>query len=134
MTAHVLEAQQSLGPEFATLPSVDRVRRTIRALESNGIDVLRAANSAEAKRIVLDLIPDGAQVHHGASRSLDVTGIAQALESSGRYEPVRPLVRNMDRKTQAAEIRRLIVRPGRDARQRARRHRDWFVARRLQQR
>lgn len=111
MTAQVLEAQASLGPEFATLASEDRVQRTVRALESNGISVLRAADSAEAKRIVLGLIPDGVQVHHGASRSLEVTGISDALENSGRYEQVRHRVRNMDRATQAAEIRRLMSAP-----------------------
>jgi hypothetical protein len=39
----------------------------------------------EAKRIVLSLIPDGAQVHHGASKSLETAGILEAIETSGRY-------------------------------------------------
>ena len=37
--------------------------------------VLRAADAAEAKRIVLELLPAGAQVHHGASQTLDTIGI-----------------------------------------------------------
>jgi L-lactate utilization protein LutC len=73
--------------------------------------VLQAADAAEAKRMVLDLIPDGAQVHHGASESLEVTGVAAEIEGSGRYEPLRPRIWSMDRKTQADEIRRLAAAP-----------------------
>ena len=99
------------GSRFG-LPAEDsRVLRTAAALEANGISVLRAAHAAEAKRIVLGLIPDGSQVHLGASRSLEQSGIADEIEKSGHYDAVRPRVRSMDRKTQAAEIRRLISAP-----------------------
>jgi len=88
-----------------------RVTRTAAALEANGITVLRAANSAEAKRIVLDLMPAGSQVHQGASQSLEASGITDEIERSGRYEPVRPRAFSMDRATQADEIRRLSASP-----------------------
>jgi L-lactate utilization protein LutC len=87
------------------------VRRAVAALEANGVNVLRAADTAEAKRIVLGLIPDGSQVHHGASQSLEKTGIADEIDNSGRYEPLRPRIWSMDRKTQADEIRRLTAAP-----------------------
>jgi hypothetical protein len=87
------------------------VSRAAAALEANGIKVLRAADAAEAKRIVLGLIPDGAQVHHGASQTLEVAGIIDAVDKSGRYEPVRPRIWGMDRKTQSDEIRRLGAAP-----------------------
>ena len=81
------------------------------ALEANGIRVLRAADASEAKRILLGLIPDGSQVHHGASESLEVSGITEEIESSGRYQAVRPRIRNLDRRTEADEIRRLSAAP-----------------------
>src|SRR6058998_1629807 len=87
------------------------VRRAMAALEANGIRVLRAADAPEAKRIVLGLIPDGSQVHHGASESLEVSGITEEIESSGRYQAVRPRLRNLDRRTEADEIRRLSAAP-----------------------
>jgi len=111
----IKELQPSLDPSisrrFGTLSGDARVKRTAAALEANGITVLRAAGSAEAKRVVLDLIPDGAQVHHGASKSLEETGILDAIEKSGRYELLRPRLWSMDRKTQADEIRRLGAAP-----------------------
>jgi hypothetical protein len=96
---------------FAAPAEEARVRRTAAALEANGISVFRAANGAEAKRIVLDLIPDGSQVHHGASESLDASGITQEIETSGRYEDVRSRTFSMDRATQADEIRHLGASP-----------------------
>jgi hypothetical protein len=101
----------SISRRFGTLSNDARVKRTAAALEANGIKVLRAADSAEAKRIVLDLIPAGAQVHHGASKSLEESGIIDAIEKSGRYEHLRPRLWSMDRKTQADEIRRLGAAP-----------------------
>jgi bisphosphoglycerate-independent phosphoglycerate mutase (AlkP superfamily) len=88
-----------------------RVKRASAALEANGISVLRAADLVEAKRMVLDLIPDGSQVHHGASQSLELAGIVAEIEGSGRYEPLRPRIWSMDRATQADEIRRLSAAP-----------------------
>jgi hypothetical protein len=96
---------------FGGLPDNARVSRAAAALEANGINVLRAANAAEAKRIVLDLIPDGSEVHHGASVSLDVAGITDEIDKSGRYESLRPRLWSMDRETRADEIRRLSSAP-----------------------
>ncbi len=102
---------RSVSRRFATIADDARVKRTSAALEANGISVLRAANAADAKRIVLDLIPEGSQVHHGASQSLEDSGITDELEKSGRYDPVRPQIWSMDRATQADEIRRLSAAP-----------------------
>ena len=105
------DLDRSLSRRFATPADDARVKRTAAALEANGITVLRAADAADAKRIVLDLIPDGSQVHHGASLSLDVSGITDEIEKSGRYDPLRPQIWSMDRETQADEIRRLSAAP-----------------------
>ena len=106
-----LDLDQSIKRRFGTVADDARVTRTTAALEANGISVRRAADAAEAKRMVLGLIPDGSQVHHGASESLEASGIIDEIEKSGRYDPVRPRIRNLDRKTQADEIRRLSAAP-----------------------
>ena len=111
----IAELLPDVDPEivrrFGTLADDTRVRRASVALEANGISVLRAADAAEAKRVVLGLIPDGSEVHHGASMSLDVAGITDEIDKSGRYESLRPRIFSMDRQTQADEIRRLSSAP-----------------------
>ena len=88
-----------------------RVKKTMAALEANGMTVIRASDAAAAKRIVLDLIPDASVVHQGASQTLDVLGITYEIERSGRYAALRPRIWSMDRDTEANEIRRLGAAP-----------------------
>jgi YkgG family uncharacterized protein len=106
-----LDLDPSIKRRFGTVADDTRVTKTAAALEANGIRVLRAAEAADAKRIVLGLIPDGSQVHHGASQSLEVSGIIDEIEKSGRYDPVRPRIRTLNRNTEADEIRRLSAAP-----------------------
>lgn len=111
MTIATRRAETSARDRFG-IPADDvRVRRAISALEANGFSVLRARDAAEAQRIVLGLIPEGMQVHHGSSQTLEATGITRELEASGRYEPIGPRIRNMDRATQGDEIRRETAAP-----------------------
>ena len=101
----------SLTRRWGTRAEGARVNRTAAALEANGITVQRASDAASAKRIVLDLIPDGSQVYHGASQTLDLVGIADEIDKSGRYAALRPRIWSMDRETEAQEIRRLGAAP-----------------------
>ena len=105
------DLDRSVTRRYATLADDIRVRRATAALEQHGITVLRARDAVEARRIVLGLIPEGAQVHHGASETLEATGITDELEKSGRYDAVRPRIWSMDRAAQAGEIRRLSAAP-----------------------
>ena len=65
----------------------------------------------EARRLILAQLPDGAQVHQGASVTLETIGVTKEIEQSGRYDAVRPKLRAMDRETQMDEIRRLAASP-----------------------
>jgi YkgG family uncharacterized protein len=111
ITAAERVSGSSLERPFDSLPGELRIRRAVAALEENGMTVIRAGDAAEARRIVIGLIPEGSTVHHGASETLDITGIAADLETSGRFEPIRQQVRGMDRQTQGDEIRRLSAAP-----------------------
>src|SRR5207302_8434987 len=105
------DLDRSTRRRFGTLANEARVRRTAAALEANGISVLRAADAAEAKRIVLGRIPEGSQVHHGASQSLEQSGIAEEIEKSGRYKPLRLRIWSRERQEHADENRRLTSAP-----------------------
>ena len=106
-----VDADESLTRRWGTRADEARVNRAAVALEANGITVLRAPDAASAKRIVLDLIPDGSTVHQGASQTLDVLGITSEIERSGRYAALRPRIWSMDREAEAQEIRRLGAAP-----------------------
>jgi hypothetical protein len=109
-----VESARSAVPgasRFATPADQARVARTVAALTANGMTVLQANDGTEARRIVFELIPDGAQIYQGSSQTLEVTGITRELETSGRYAAIRPRIRAMDRERDRDEIRRLAAAP-----------------------
>jgi hypothetical protein len=93
--------------DFAQLASETRVAKVREALEANGFAVHVVDTGAEAKDLVLGLLPENAEVLAALSRTLEVTGIADVIDQSGRYDAVRPKVMKLDRKTQAREMRKL---------------------------
>lgn len=107
------EVNLSLSPnlEFAKLATDARIQNVTHALEANGIKVLVAETVEEAKQLVLDLVPQGAEVYANLSKTLEVMGLAEEFDQSGRYNAVRPKVLSLDRKTQADEIRKLRTIP-----------------------
>src|SRR3712207_1416504 len=98
-------------PAFAVPASRGVLDRTVAALRSRGFDVHVADDLAEARSIVLSLIPEGSEVHLGPSVTLEATGIRAELEDSGRFDAVRPRTRAMDRATQSRAIRQLSSAP-----------------------
>jgi hypothetical protein len=96
---------------FATPGDAKTIERTAEALRAKGHHVHVARDLSAAKRIVLDLVPEGAEVGSGASRTLDELGVTTEIEQSGRYDAVRPKLWSMDRATQMREIRKLGAAP-----------------------
>lgn len=97
--------------EFDSPASEASIHRTVAALQDHNISVIRAADADEARRIVLDLIPDGAEVHRGASQTLEATGISAELDAATRFSTIGSRMRTLDRRTQGDEIRRLGAAP-----------------------
>jgi L-lactate utilization protein LutC len=68
---------------------------------------LIAENGSEAKRLFLELIPEGSEVFLGASVTLETLGIKDEIDKTGKYEALRPKMFAMNRETQGREIRKL---------------------------
>jgi hypothetical protein len=101
-----------IGGDVATDDAaVDRVERVAAALRSHNIEAIVVATGQEARETVLRLLPDGAEVHSGKSKTLEDVGLFQELVESGRYDAIRPRIAAMDRQTQGREIRKLVAAP-----------------------
>ncbi len=87
------------------------IQKVAAALRANNIDARVVDTGAEAKRLVLELIPEGAEVYSGKSKTLVDLGLYKELFESGRYDSLRARYIKMDRKTHAREIRKLIAGP-----------------------
>ena len=89
----------------------DRVELVAGALRSHNIEAIVVDTGDEARTLVLGLIPEGAEVHSGKSKTLEDVGLYGKLVESGRYDALRPRLFAMDRKTQGREMRKLIAAP-----------------------
>lgn len=93
--------------ELTTIATEEQIERTVEALEANGIQALVAENREEARRLFFELIPEGSEVFLGSSVTLETLGIKDEIDSSGKYDALRPKMFAMDRATQGREIRKL---------------------------
>jgi hypothetical protein len=97
--------------EFAQPSPPERLRQVAAALERNGFHALIAHSRDEARQMVLDLVPEGAEVHIGLSETMRELGVTPEIQESGRYDAVRPKLNQLDRETQLREIRKLATAP-----------------------
>jgi L-lactate utilization protein LutC len=97
--------------EFTRLATEERIARVVKALEANGMKTLIVETGEEAKKLVLEIVPQGVEVYANQSQTLDKLGLREEFDGSGRYNAVRPKVLKLDRKTQADEIRKLRSAP-----------------------
>jgi predicted RNA-binding protein with PIN domain len=89
----------------------DAVERVATALRSHNIEAVVVDTGDEARQAVLAMVPDGAEVHSGKSKTLDDIGLYAEIVGSGRYDAIRPKMMGMDRATQGREIRKLVGTP-----------------------
>ena len=101
--------------EFGRLASGQELETVAKALERNGMTASVVASSEEARAAVRSILPVGAEVFNNTSRTLEVVGIAEDIERSGLYQPLRPRLYQMDREMQGREMRLLSAAP------------DWLV-------
>jgi hypothetical protein len=95
----------------ATATSIELLERVASALRSHKIDATIVDTADEARAAVLAMVPDGAQVHSGKSKTLEDVGLYSELMESGRYDAIRPKLFTMDRATQGTEMRKLAATP-----------------------
>jgi hypothetical protein len=107
----VAHPDAAVTAEFTELASDERIATAAAALERNGIRPLLAATGADARGLVGSLLVDGAEVYNNTSQTLEAIGVADDIERSGRYQPLRLRLYRMDREMQRRELRILAASP-----------------------
>jgi len=96
---------------YAGLASEASLHTTALHLTENGMTAHIVESGADAHRLVLELIPDGAEVFTATSQTLEEIGLPGAIEASPRLRSVRAILKEMDMATQWDEMRALGARP-----------------------
>ncbi|EKD86514.1 MAG: hypothetical protein ACD_37C00260G0002, partial [uncultured bacterium] len=94
------------------LANKETIDNTIEALKKNGIDARFVGNREEAKRLVLEFVPDGSEVMTMTSTTLETIGLSGEINrKKSKFKPVRDKLYAMDRTTQTQEMNRLGAAP-----------------------
>ncbi len=87
------------------------LERVAAALKERNIGTIIVAGPAEAREAVFRMLPVGAEVHAGKSKTLQDIGVTPVLAGESPYNYLRTVYLKMDRVTQMREIRKLIAAP-----------------------
>ena len=102
---------EQVASEFSQLASDERIRAAAAALERNGMEARVVDSGEDARETVRSLLVDGAEVFNNTSQTLEAIGVADDIERSGRYQPLRLRQYQMDREMQKREMRILAASP-----------------------
>jgi hypothetical protein len=96
---------------YTALPDEETLAATIVALEEHGFSVDLVDDFDAARVATLARIPEGASVMTNTSVTLEQTGIADAINESGRYDSARKKMFALDFETQAQEMKAIGGQP-----------------------
>ncbi len=100
-----------LREDFASPAAEETIQRAAERMRDRNIEVVVVNDGDQARKVMLERLPEGAEVHSGKSKTLQDAGIFDAIHDASRYDALRPRLFKMDRQTQAHEIRKLIAGP-----------------------
>ena len=96
---------------FAVPACEETIQRVAQRIRERNIEVVVVDNGDQAREVVLERLPEGAEVHSAKSQTLKDAGIFDTIHDESHYDALRPRYLKMDRKAQAREIRKLIAAP-----------------------
>ena len=96
---------------FTTPASPAELEALAARLKERNFEPVIVDDAAAARAAVMELIPEGSEVHSAKSKTLEDIGVMQELMESDRYDFLRKQYFKMDRNTQAREMRKLVAAP-----------------------
>jgi len=101
------------APDADLLPGtasavLDQIAQRMR---SRGIEAIVVDTADAARDLVISMVPEGAEIHSGKSKTIEDLGLFAHFMESGRFDAIRPKLYAMDRATQGREMRKLGAAP-----------------------
>jgi len=98
--------------QWDQLAEKETIEATIEALKTNGIDAKFVATGEEAKRKVLEILPEGSEVMTMSSTTLDTLGLSEEInKQDSKFKPVRDKLYAMNQETEAQAMNKLGAAP-----------------------
>ena len=100
-----------IDESFAKPASEESIQSAAKALRAHNISVEVVDTVAEARAYVNSVLPKDQSILTASSETLRVSGLADDVNASGKFNAIMPQLMKMDRSTQRAEMRKLSASP-----------------------
>lgn len=97
--------------DYSKIAPQESIERAAAALKNHGMAVEVVGSGKEARERVLAMLPEGVEVMDMTSETLRTTGLAEAINKSGRFDPVHDKLRRMDRTREGSQMQKLGAAP-----------------------
>lgn len=87
------------------------INKTISALKENGINAQVVDTREEAKKKVLELIPEGSEVMTATSTTLDQIGLTTELNDSDKFNSTKKELKQLNRETDQRRMQQIGAAP-----------------------
>ena len=104
----MLEKQMTTENRQAVPIDQAAIDRTVAALKARNVDAVVAENGDEARQILIDMIPDGAEVFKSTSETLDTIGYSDYIHETDRYRNLYAEISGEPDRERQRELRRLV--------------------------
>jgi acyl-CoA hydrolase len=96
---------------FAKAASEESVQKTAAALKARNFSVEVVDTPADARAYVNSILPKDRSIFTSSSETVNLSGLDEDINRSGRYNAIRPQMEKLDYKTQRAEMLKMGASP-----------------------
>jgi acyl-CoA hydrolase len=96
---------------FAKAASEESLQNTAAALKARNFSVEVVDTPADARAYVNSILPKDRSIFTSSSETVNLSGLDEDINRSGRYKAIRPQMEKLDYKTQRAEMLKLGASP-----------------------
>jgi len=100
-----------IDESFAKPASEEGIQNAAKALRAHNFSVEVVSTLAEARAYVNSILPKDQSILTASSETLRVSGLADDVNASGKFNAIMPQLMKLDRSTQRAEMRKLSAAP-----------------------
>lgn len=97
--------------DWARLADDDALKRTAKALGERGVEVIIVNTREDAKKKLMELIPQGAEIMEGSSTTLGEISISKEIQEGSRYVSLKKRITSISNEEERHAARRASLSP-----------------------
>jgi acyl-CoA hydrolase len=115
MTTEQIQTKTQFGlpidESFANPASEESIQKTAAALRERNFSVEVVDTPADARGYVNSILPKDKSIFTSTSETVNLSGLDEDINNSGKYNAIRPQMLKLDYKTQRAEMLKMSATP-----------------------